>query len=445
MIESKLGKKDPCPCGSGKKYKRCCLEKDEAAGKSQLRAPQAARSPNAPAPPQTRTPSTSQEELTPDEKWWQDFAERCEEAKSGADALELLRLASAEGPPLDEDLLLDYLGLPIKRVANDGMHAECMAVIDALAARFPVRVGQKSSYFERWRFESALERADVNIVAEARRFGPHVHAVIDLVIDLPLRLAWEGKVTALRALTEAAWGPTTADTNLMGSALDEWGGLAVGAVLLDHLERGTQVRPDDPALLADIAPFEEGADAGSIVAYARRWLTLLDPPGNLPIDPSLLASRKEGDREARFAQLQNLTAMVASRLRAENGWSPGRGWLFVREMPTLVLRCEERDQNKKVKGAPLHGMLPPPSVLVDKLLEQTREMFATRLHAFAAVVQGLPAWTQELATRGWIPPLAGEKWLRESMALFQTTVLRVPAPRRGPLERELLDFMQKRS
>ncbi len=26
----KVGRNDPCPCGSGKKYKRCCLEKDEA-------------------------------------------------------------------------------------------------------------------------------------------------------------------------------------------------------------------------------------------------------------------------------------------------------------------------------------------------------------------------------------------------------------------------------
>jgi tetratricopeptide (TPR) repeat protein len=28
---AKPGRNDPCPCGSGKKYKRCCLEKDEAA------------------------------------------------------------------------------------------------------------------------------------------------------------------------------------------------------------------------------------------------------------------------------------------------------------------------------------------------------------------------------------------------------------------------------
>jgi tetratricopeptide (TPR) repeat protein len=28
---AKTGRNDPCPCGSGKKYKRCCLTKDEEA------------------------------------------------------------------------------------------------------------------------------------------------------------------------------------------------------------------------------------------------------------------------------------------------------------------------------------------------------------------------------------------------------------------------------
>ncbi len=27
----KIGRNDPCPCGSGKKYKKCCMAKDEAA------------------------------------------------------------------------------------------------------------------------------------------------------------------------------------------------------------------------------------------------------------------------------------------------------------------------------------------------------------------------------------------------------------------------------
>nr|WP_298485451.1 SEC-C metal-binding domain-containing protein [uncultured Ruminococcus sp.] len=24
MLEKKVGRNDPCPCGSGKKYKKCC-------------------------------------------------------------------------------------------------------------------------------------------------------------------------------------------------------------------------------------------------------------------------------------------------------------------------------------------------------------------------------------------------------------------------------------
>ena len=29
---AKIGPNDPCPCGSGKKYKKCCMQKDKANG-----------------------------------------------------------------------------------------------------------------------------------------------------------------------------------------------------------------------------------------------------------------------------------------------------------------------------------------------------------------------------------------------------------------------------
>ena len=34
----KTGRNDPCPCGSGHKYKRCCLPKDQAADSASLAA-----------------------------------------------------------------------------------------------------------------------------------------------------------------------------------------------------------------------------------------------------------------------------------------------------------------------------------------------------------------------------------------------------------------------
>jgi tetratricopeptide (TPR) repeat protein len=39
---SKIGRNDPCPCGSGQKYKRCCLPKHEAAAAERVAAAQAA-------------------------------------------------------------------------------------------------------------------------------------------------------------------------------------------------------------------------------------------------------------------------------------------------------------------------------------------------------------------------------------------------------------------
>jgi tetratricopeptide (TPR) repeat protein len=39
---AKTGRNDPCPCGSGKKYKLCCLSKDDAAARATAEAKQAA-------------------------------------------------------------------------------------------------------------------------------------------------------------------------------------------------------------------------------------------------------------------------------------------------------------------------------------------------------------------------------------------------------------------
>jgi tetratricopeptide (TPR) repeat protein len=39
----KVGRNEPCPCGSGKKYKRCCLDQDQAFEREALAAARPAR------------------------------------------------------------------------------------------------------------------------------------------------------------------------------------------------------------------------------------------------------------------------------------------------------------------------------------------------------------------------------------------------------------------
>ena len=37
-MTTKIGRNDPCHCGSGQKYKKCCLAKDDAARSAELAA-----------------------------------------------------------------------------------------------------------------------------------------------------------------------------------------------------------------------------------------------------------------------------------------------------------------------------------------------------------------------------------------------------------------------
>ena len=52
MRNKTVGRNDPCPCGSGRKYKRCCLAADEQrAAQECASVPQADEEDPAPAPP----------------------------------------------------------------------------------------------------------------------------------------------------------------------------------------------------------------------------------------------------------------------------------------------------------------------------------------------------------------------------------------------------------
>jgi hypothetical protein len=58
------GRNDPCHCGSGRKYKHCCLEKDEAAARAARAKAEAETPPAAPsdAPVEAAQPRPSKQQ-----------------------------------------------------------------------------------------------------------------------------------------------------------------------------------------------------------------------------------------------------------------------------------------------------------------------------------------------------------------------------------------------
>ena len=63
-----LGRNDPCHCGSGKKYKHCCLAKDEATER-EARAKAASEAPPPPPEAQKSAPSASAGRHTTQQPW----------------------------------------------------------------------------------------------------------------------------------------------------------------------------------------------------------------------------------------------------------------------------------------------------------------------------------------------------------------------------------------
>jgi hypothetical protein len=297
------------------------------------------------------------------------------------------------------------------------------------------------AYLAHWRFESALELPDVDLVEEARRFGPHVAAVGDLVYGLPARLAWEGRLAALRALSESAW-PAIVGGDVMEWAVEEWATDGTAAVLLDHLTRSPDVAPDEPALVADLARYEEGADDPEEVrASGRRWLALLDARGDLPVEASVVTTLGRDDDRAAFEQLSNLAAVVASRLRRE-GWSRSRAWLMLRDMAPLLVTCAPKRKKRDGAPSPAAVLLPPPATFHKAVLERNVSMFSRKLHSIAAVALGLPTWAAEVVARGWASDEEAAGWLRAYKGELRAALQEIPADKLSELERTLLAFTE---
>ena len=66
--ENPPGRNDPCHCGSGRKYKQCHLDKDEAAARA-ARAKEAVQAPAASEPAPSASPARASQRPRAEQPW----------------------------------------------------------------------------------------------------------------------------------------------------------------------------------------------------------------------------------------------------------------------------------------------------------------------------------------------------------------------------------------
>src|SRR5262245_56621688 len=116
------GRNDPCPCGSGKKYKKCCMNKGAGAGspsspataadnaRQLIGAPPRPRPPSPPAAAPPRRPRSPEEERA--NAHWKEFE------AAGAEEREAIFLATLDDPELMTDELAFEMLLQLRQGAR---------------------------------------------------------------------------------------------------------------------------------------------------------------------------------------------------------------------------------------------------------------------------------------------------------------------------------------
>ncbi|QJW96945.1 YecA family protein [Frigoriglobus tundricola] len=264
----KAGRNDPCPCGSGKKYKKCCAAKDQedAAKRPGLpsRAPAApapappkvARAAFPPLPPPPPPPPRSPLAQRGDARW-QEYESQTTGEGRVAVFLATLEDALDGAAVMTDDLAFEMLNQLHADAAggNRTRFAECVA---ALRGRRPEVFERGAHFYLDWCLRDALADGRSELVLPlARELAGHAGGQIDTFNRTLDALEYHGQLPVLVETMRIAWPGVKSATDIFGWAVSEFADRGVRHEVFNYLERVTAPDPADPALLDRVRFFVE--------------------------------------------------------------------------------------------------------------------------------------------------------------------------------------------
>lgn len=301
-----VGRNDPCHCGSGKKYKKCCLSKDEAArpayepppGHEPVAGGTAADMPQGVAPP-PRAPR----ELTPQEQAQQDRWTAFELADFEG-RIALFEQTLAEPDILEADLALEML-LEVRKDAHAAQQRrQVRELLDHLQEQRPADYQACETTYLRWRITEALnDGASDELAALATRMGELAGKELDDFNLVYEQLAWHGRLDALIGALRVGWPLVRESRDVLPWGVSEFANKGAHCAMLDWLERHPDAREVDAELRAK-SPAPSQAPGPAARSVSRRKVAGPIPGGpreraELPTPPR----RGDPGTAARLASL----------------------------------------------------------------------------------------------------------------------------------------------
>jgi hypothetical protein len=422
-----VGRNDPCPCGSGKKYKKCCLRKDLEAERQQREAERKFAEVVAPLPPLGRppTPPEPAPELEPPDPHTAALNARWEEFEAAEDYEGQIAVfwRSVDDGLLDDEMAFEMLNVIYHQsIEHDGRDRfDTLAV--SLRERLPDVYAADAHYYLDWLMTNALATGRLDdIPALAREMGPLAGAHIDAFESTVEMLAYHGQLAALVEIIALARPAVMDASDILPWGVDEFTTRAVDYIIFDYLERTPAPAADDPELLAAIAPYAE--------ADPQRLAHLLGQAGHLwTMDDFKTEPRRRshdmfddedegaGRQDAGRENLYYLSVEFLGYLRREAGVPYTRGELARHNLLEYILARHDGelapDDDPFDRRGPAHkrrpktpparqSLLCPDRHTLDRFLARSMSIFSLQHYLVAATFGQVPAWLRFLESRGLI-------------------------------------------
>lgn len=401
-----VGRNEPGPCRSGKKYKKCCMPKDENASRERAAAEEPKTGPPIPfprkdeedVPVQRLQQEPAMGTTTPDPRDERRDALFLEFEAAEYEQRIALFLQTLDDPYLmDAELAFDTLEMLYRDSVERG-DRDCFDDLTAkLRERRPDVYAEEEAIILNWRITNALVAArseDVSILAYqmARLAGND----IDLFIRAEDGLAYHGYLATLVEVMRLAWPEVRVSSNVLPWAIEEFSTRAVAYEILNHAAGASGPGAPDPELKErlELYSFTDTAAVDSVLEQITQW------PGKLWITQDFRS------RESAGTNLLLLTMQFLEYLRRFEGVPYAKGELARRDLQALIMD-HNRHANRRQRGrtTPVRkssardSFLLPNSKRLDRYLADLLSDMVPAVHRAAALFEIMPPWLRFLESR----------------------------------------------
>ncbi len=422
VIMTNIKRNDPCPCGSGKKYKKCCLPKDKAAAKARQSiqsavVPPTPILPEAPALPET-PPDPHTEALN---ALWDAFQAADYEAQ-----IALFETTLAETPDLmDHEMAFEFLNTIYDESVSRDERDRFEALADALQAQLPEVYARESGYILGWRITNALAQGrDETVPALTLALAEQAEDRIDEFFNVLDELAYHNQLEALIPAGRMAWPKIKNSLKVWGA--DELAAIAVDHLIFQYLSSTSTPTSNDPDLLEAIAFYME-LDMDRFTDFVSKlstpgqtsW-TMADFDFGPPPSPPSYGDEDEEETDEREGRQQLVTLLFEflGYLYHTEQVPYAKGELARPRLYEYLLRRHDGDfrtsQPKRItkpkkRRAP-HPLCPDRQTL-DQFLGEMLGFINPQFYKAAATLELIPAWLRFLESRHLIDAHVREQTL----------------------------------